>query len=204
MILITFPLFLIAVVIHEYAHGWVANRLGDPTAKQAGRLTLNPLAHIDPMGTILLPAMLVLMRSPVVFGWAKPVPVNFSLLRHPKKDMLWVSVAGIGANILLAVFFSVLLKTGLFPPNSYGHVVLTLGILVNLVLAVFNAIPIPPLDGSKILMGLLPRNLAYSYLRIERFGFFILIGLLWLGLLGRIIWPMVSVLARALGVSGIG
>jgi len=204
MILITFPLFLIAVVIHEYAHGWVAYRLGDPTAKQAGRLTLNPLAHIDPMGTILLPAMLILMRSPIVFGWAKPVPVNFSLLRHPKKDMLWVSMAGIGANILLAVVFSFLLKTGLFPPNSYGYVVLTLGILVNLVLAVFNAIPIPPLDGSKILLGLLPRNLAYSYLRTERFGFVILIGLLWMGLLGRIIWPMVSVLARALGVEGIG
>jgi Zn-dependent protease len=204
MILISFPLFLIAIVIHEYAHGWVASKLGDPTAKQAGRLTLNPLAHIDPMGTILLPVMLALMKSPVVFGWAKPVPVNFSLLRHPKKDMLWVSMAGIGANLLLAVIFAFLLKAGLFPPNSYGQIVLTLGILINLVLAVFNAIPIPPLDGSKILLALLPRDLAYSYLRIERYGFVILIGLLWLGLLDRVIWPMVSILAWALGVRGIG
>jgi Zn-dependent protease len=201
MILLTLPIFLISVVIHEYAHGWVAYKLGDPTAKHAGRLTLNPLVHIDPMGTVFLPLMLVAMRSPIVFGWAKPVPINFSLLRNPKQDMLWVSIAGIMANILLAFIFSLLLRTGVFPINSYGWVLLNLGILVNLVLAVFNAIPIPPLDGSRVLMSILPRELAYSYMQIERFGFLILIGLLWLGLLNRVIWPVVAILARFLGVS---
>ncbi len=201
MILLTLPIFLISVVIHEYAHGWVAYKLGDPTAKNAGRLTLNPLVHIDPMGTVFLPLMLVAMRSPIVFGWAKPVPINFSLLRNPKQDMLWVSIAGIMANILLAFIFSLLLRTGVFPINSYGWVLLNLGILVNLVLAVFNAIPIPPLDGSRVLMSILPRELAYSYMQIERFGFLILIGLLWLGLLNRVIWPVVAILARFLGVS---
>ncbi len=201
MILISLPLFFIAIVIHEYAHGWVAYKLGDPTAKYAGRLTLNPLAHIDIMGTIFLPLMLVFMGSPIIFGWAKPVPINFSLLRHPKQDMLWVSTAGIAANILLAFALSFLLRMGLFPVNSYGWLILNYGILINLVLAVFNAIPIPPLDGSRILMGLLPRELAYSYARLERFGFLILIGLLWLGLLNRVIWPVVIILARTLGAS---
>jgi Zn-dependent protease len=201
MTLISIPLFLIAVVIHEYAHGWVAYRLGDPTAKHAGRLTLNPIAHIDPMGTILLPLFLVLMGSPIIFGWAKPVPINFSLLRHPKRDMLKVSAAGIAANLLLAFMISLLLRAGLFPVNSYGWLFLNYGILINLVLAVFNAIPIAPLDGSKILMSILPRELAYSYMQLERFGFLILIGLLWLGLLDRIIWPGVIILARILGAS---
>ncbi len=201
MILILLPLFLVSVVIHEYAHGWVANKLGDPTAKYAGRLTLNPLAHIDPIGTVFFPLMLVLMKSPIIFGWAKPVPINFSLLRHPKQDMLWVSIAGIGANILVAILLSFLLRVGLFAVNSYGWIFLNYGIFINLVLAVFNAIPIPPLDGSKVLMSILPRELAYSYMQLERFGFLILIGLLWLGLLGRVIWPVVIILARILGAS---
>ncbi len=199
MILISLPLFLIAVVIHEYAHGWVANQLGDPTAKYAGRLTLNPLAHIDMMGTILLPLFLIMMGSPIIFGWAKPVPINFALLRNPKRDMFWVSIAGIAANFLLALFLSILLKIGVFPVHSYGWIFLNYGILINLVLAVFNAIPIPPLDGSKILLGLLPREWAYSYMQLERFGFLILIALLWLGLLDKVIWPVVAILARSLG-----
>ncbi len=201
MFLISLPLFLVAIVIHECAHGWVAYKLGDPTAKYAGRLTLNPLAHIDIMGTIFLPLMLVLMGSPIVFGWAKPVPINFSLLRHPKQDMLWVSLAGIAANLLLAFIFSILLKMGLFPVKTFGWLFLNIGILINLVLAVFNAIPIPPLDGSKIVMSILPQELAYSYMQLERFGFLILIGLLWLGLLDRVIWPMVICFARILGAS---
>ena len=201
MIVIPLTIFLIAVVIHEVAHGWVAYKLGDPTAKYAGRLTLNPLAHIDPVGTVFFPLMLVLIRSPIIFGWAKPVPINFSLLRRPKQDMLRVSISGIGANIFLAIIFSFLLRMGLFPANSYGWLFLNYGVFINLVLAVFNAIPIPPLDGSKVVMSLLPRELAYSYMQLERFGFLILIGLLWLGLLDVIIWPTVVVLARILGAS---
>ena len=201
VIAIVLAIFLIAVIIHEYAHGWVAYRLGDPTAKYAGRLTLNPLAHIDPMGTVLFPLMLVVMRSPIIFGWAKPVPINFSLLRRPKQDMLWVSLAGICANIILAIFFSALLRSRLFLYNSYGWLFLNYGILINLVLAVFNAIPIPPLDGSKVLMSVLPRELAYSYMRLERFGFLILIAFLWIGLLDIVIWPIVANLARILGAS---
>lgn len=205
MILILIPIFLIAVVIHEYAHGWAASQLGDPTAKHAGRLTLNPLAHIDPVGTIFFPLILVAISSlsgmrPIIFGWARPVPVNFSLLRHPKKDMLWVSLAGIGANLLLAFVFSTFLRISVFPLNSYGGLFLTYGILINLVLAVFNAIPIPPLDGSKILLSILPRELVYSYLRLEQFGFLILLGLLYLGLLDKVIWPIVIILANVLGV----
>ena len=199
MMLFSLLIFLIAVVIHEYAHGWVACKLGDPTAKYAGRLTLNPLAHIDPMGTVFLPLMLVLMRSPIVVGWAKPVPVNFSLLRRPKQDMFWVSIAGIAANIASAFIFSFLLKLGLFPGNSYGWLFLNYAIYINLVLAVFNAVPVPPLDGSKIVMAILPPKLAYSYIQTERFGFFILIALLWLGLLDKVIWPVVIYLARILG-----
>lgn len=199
--ILTLPLFLFAVVIHEFAHGWVANKLGDPTAKDAGRLTLNPLAHIDPIGTVFMPLMLVLMNSRIIFGWAKPVPVNFALLRNPRRDMLWVSLAGIAANILLAFILSLLLKIGLFPINSYGALFLSYGVFINLVLAAFNAIPVPPLDGSKILMAVLPREIAYSYMQLERFGFLILIGLLWLGLIDKVVWPMVMIMARFLGIS---
>lgn len=201
MIAISLLIFLVAIILHEYAHGWVAHKLGDPTAKYAGRLTLNPLAHIDPIGTILLPLILVRMGSPVVFGWAKPVPVNFALLRHPKQDMLWVSLAGIAANIILALFFSLWLNIGVFAANTYGWLFLNYAILINLILAIFNALPIPPLDGSKILVGLLPQDLALYYMRLERFGFLILIVLLWLGFLGRIIRPVVIILAQLLGVN---
>ena len=158
-----------AVILHEYAHGWVALKLGDPTAKLLGRLTLNPLKHIDPIGTILVPIITKLTLG-FPFGWAKPVPVNFTNLRNPKRDMILVAAAGPAINIVLALIASVLFPLG---PQIFG-----LAVVINLMLAVFNMIPIPPLDGSRILAGFLPTSLARQYLFLEPFGFIILIVLL--------------------------
>lgn len=184
--------------VHEYAHGWVAYKLGDPTAKYAGRLTLNPLAHIDPMMSIFLPLFLLwITRGTFAFAAAKPVPVNFNNLRNPKQDMIWVGLAGPGSNFLSAIILSILLKIpflGLLSP------LFQIGIFVNMILGVFNLIPIPPLDGSRVLMGLLPRELAYSYARLEPYGFLILMGLIFMGLI-RIIFPIIIGLCRMLGVS---
>ncbi len=200
--IITLSLFFLAVVIHEYAHGWIAWKLGDSTAKRLGRLTLNPLAHIDPIGTLFLPLILLASHSPVVFGWAKPVPVDFLSLRNPKKDMIWVGLAGPAANIILAIFLSFVLK--IFTVTA-GHevfiAILNSAILINLVLAVFNILPIPPLDGSRIVMGILPKNLVMQYAKLEPYGFIIIFGLLYLGIVGSIIWPLVMTLAQLLGVS---
>ncbi len=168
---------LVAVVFHEVAHGWVAYRLGDPTAAQLGRLTLNPFAHVDLFGTILVPLMLIVANSPFVFGYAKPVPVNFNNLRNPKRDMIWVAVAGPATNLLLAAGFTVIWRltaplTGAQGvPYSLSSLVdffapLVLmaqsGILINITLAVFNMLPLPPLDGGRVLVGLLPVPLASS------------------------------------------
>ena len=185
-------------MIHEVAHGWVAYRLGDSTAKDSGRLSLNPVRHIDPVGTIILPALLIATNSPVVFGWAKPVPINFLNLKHIRRDSILVSLSGISANILLAALLSLIMKTGIYPENSYGSMILNVGIIVNLILAVFNAIPIPPLDGSHILMGLLPSRMARRFARIQPYGFFILFFLLYVGLVNRVIWPIVAFLYYAL------
>ena len=186
-----------SVVLHECAHGWTANRLGDPTAKMSGRLTLNPLKHIDPFGTILLPILLVFLRSPFIFGWAKPVPVNFMNLRNPKKDMLWVGIAGPAVNVALAIFFSFFLRLNI---SESVRQIMELAVVINLVLATFNMIPIPPLDGSRLIMSLLPYRLAYLYGRLERYGIFIVLILLYLGLLREIIWPPVFFFGQMLGV----
>lgn len=174
--------------------------LGDPTAKAAGRLTLNPLAHIDLIGTIIFPVFLFYltsrMGSPFVFGWAKPVPVNFYNLRNPKRDMMWVGLAGPASNLLMAIGISILLKIGLIPHNP----IIDSFILINLILAVFNIIPVPPLDGSRVLMGLLPRDYARSYSRLEPYGFIVLIALIYLGVLHAVIWPIVIYLSRILGI----
>ena len=197
--MISISLFFFAFTIHEFAHGWVALKLGDPTAKYSGRLTLNPLKHIDPIGTVLIPVLLYITHSPFIFGWAKPVPINFLRLGNPKKDIIWVGLAGPMANIILAIIIGTIFRMNIAIDINLFVMLRTLGIL-NLVLAVFNLIPIPPLDGSRVLLGLLPNNLARSYARIEPFGMFILIGLLAFGLLRVIIWPIISLLAVIIGL----
>lgn len=174
---------LLAVTLHEAAHGWVADKLGDPTARLAGRISANPIRHIDPFGTVALPALLLLLRAPFLFGWAKPVPVNFGRLRNPKRDMVLVAAAGPGSNLLMACVATVLIYGAyLLPPdagNWVGHNLLN-AIRINLVLMIFNLIPLPPLDGGRIAVGLLPTPLAVRYARLEKFGLLILIGLLFL------------------------
>ena len=175
IVLLAFPV-LIAVTFHELAHGYVADRLGDPTARLAGRLTINPLKHLDPIGTLVF----IVTR---MIGWAKPVPVNPYNLRNPKKDMIWVSLAGPAANLIIAfiaaVVFRILLNLPVSPLGELGQKILTplilitqITVTINIGLGVFNLIPVPPLDGSKILMGLLPHKQAAAYSRIEPYGFF--------------------------------
>jgi len=197
--IISILFLLIAITIHEYAHGWVAYKLGDPTAKYSGRLSLNPLAHIDPIGTILLPLTMVMLRLPPI-GWAKPVPINFLNLKNPKKDMLWVTIAGPCANFLSAVFIALIIKLLIISGNSLFIQLLSLGVLINLILGVFNLIPIPPLDGSRMVTSLLPWKYVNIYNRIEPYGFIIIIALLWLGVLRAIIFPLVIKLGMFLGV----
>ena len=163
-----------------------------------GRLTLNPIAHIDPIGTIFLPLILIITHSPVLFGWAKPVPVDFFNLNNPKRDMIWVGLAGPAANIIFAIILSLLFKIPLLTANYLAVSVITTAITANLVLAVFNLLPIPPLDGSRIVMGLLPYNLGVEYAKIEPYGFIIIFALLWMGFINTIIWPIVIFLANLL------
>lgn len=174
---------LLAITLHEAAHGYVAHWLGDDTAYVRGRVSLNPLRHVDPFGTVLLPGMLVLLHSPVVFGYAKPVPVAFGRLRNPKRDMMLVALAGPGANLALALIAAFLLHIArVLPAGADVWLANTLVnmIWLNLVLAVFNMLPIPPLDGGRVLVGLLPPPLDYKLARMERHGMLILLGLLFI------------------------
>lgn len=195
----SFGLLLIAMTIHEFFHGWVAYRLGDNTAKYSGRLTLNPLAHIDPFWTLLLPMFLfVSSGGRFIFGAAKPVPINYWALKNPKRDIIFVGAAGPLSNLILAAILSLFIKIPL--PGNLSFILSNL-LIINVVLGIFNLVPIPPLDGSRILMGLLPGRLAAQYASIEPYGFIILMMLIWLGVFGNLIWPAVALVLRLLGVS---
>ncbi len=175
--IILIAILFFSITCHEYAHGWAAAKLGDPTAKDAGRLTLNPLAHIDPFGTIILPIILLIAsRGIFTFGYAKPVPINPNHFRNPKKDIKWIGLSGPAANILIALLLVFLIKI-----NSPLQELLFLGAFLNLILALFNLIPIPPLDGSRVVLSFLPAQLAQNYLKIEPFGFIIILFLIWSG-----------------------
>ncbi len=183
---------LFAITLHEAAHGWVASKLGDHTARMMGRVTLDPTKHIDPIGTIAIPLVLLLSSSGFIFGWAKPVPINFNALRSGKNGMIWVALAGPGANMFMAIcwlfIMIVAIKMNLFVLIEMGRV----GILVNCVLAVFNLLPIPPLDGSRVISALLPNRLAYQYNQLEQYGLYILLGLMFLGGFNYLVRPWVE------------
>lgn len=187
---------LLAITLHEAAHAWVASRCGDTTAKALGRLSMNPLKHIDLVGTVLVPIVVAALSSfQFVFGWAKPVPISWNRLRKPRRDMMLVGAAGPMANFLMALLWGGCIKIGLLLGPNTSSIALFLvltgeaGVLINLVLAFLNLIPIPPLDGSRIVAGLLSPQYAFYYSTLERFGFFIVLLLLLTGVLGRIIGP---------------
>lgn len=186
---------LFAITLHEAAHGYVARHFGDMTAYQQGRISLNPMRHIDPVGTVLLP-LLTLVLGGVLFGWAKPVPVNFGALRNPKKDMLWVAIAGPASNLAMALGWALLFKiSSSFPDNYFAEPLMgmaVIGIKINVVLLVLNLLPLPPLDGGRVAVSLLPHRQAYQLSRIEPYGMFILIFMAITPVLGWVLFPLVK------------
>lgn len=184
---------IFAITVHEAAHGYAARYFGDMTAHFAGRISLNPIKHIDPIGTILVPALMMMVGG-ILFGWAKPVPVDFSRLRNPKRDMLWVAAAGPASNFVMAILWVFALKFAGGLPTYIGvplELMAQAGVMINVVLMVLNLLPLPPLDGGRIAVSLLPHDLAYHYARVERYGFIILIALLFTGVLSKILEPFI-------------
>jgi len=190
---------IFAITVHEVAHGWVASKLGDQTARMLGRLTLNPIKHIDVLGTLVLP-LLLMATSPFIFGWAKPVPVDWRNLGQPKRDMALVAIAGPAANLLMLVFWAGLAKLVLLFETGLSDLALPMfymamaGVSINIVLMVLNILPLPPLDGSRVVASFLPAHIEHKYNRLERYGLMILIVLLVTGILGKILWPPVLAL----------
>ena len=203
---------IFAITLHEAAHGYIARFFGDKSAWMLGRVTLNPLKHIDPVGTILVPLTILLMAKLlgggfILFGWAKPVPVNFSALKNPKQDMLWVALAGPMANLLMAIIWGFVIHLGVLVGDSYSQPLVLMGaagIFINSVLMALNLLPLPPLDGGRIMVSLLPDHLAWRFASIEPYGFYILILLIMLGVLNVLLAPIMSfVLMLTSSISGI-
>jgi Zn-dependent protease len=192
-----FVIFFVSIALHEYSHGLVAYKLGDPTPKNFGRLTLNPLAHIDPFGTILLPLILILIPGILPFGYAKPVPINPRYFKNPKRGYMWVGLAGPAANFFLAFILSILLK--MVPFSLFSEIMLW-GVIANLILAIFNLIPIPPLDGSRVLASILPYHLSYGFLKLQFYGLIAIVFLINLGLFRWLIIPAVKAVFFIFGI----
>jgi Zn-dependent protease len=193
-IVIYAPPIIFAITVHEAAHGYAARYFGDMTAFKAGRITLNPLKHIDLFGTIILPALTILLGG-ILFGWAKPVPVDFSRLRNPKKDMLWVAAAGPASNFLMAIFWVFVIEFAMGAPETIAFPLVEMakaGIGINIVLMVLNLLPLPPLDGGRIAVSLLPMPYALKFAQVERYGFVILIALMFSGVLNKILDPFIN------------
>jgi Zn-dependent protease len=182
---------LFAITVHETAHGWVASLLGDHSARMMGRLTLNPIKHIDLIGTLVVPAFLYFTAG-FIFGWAKPVPVNFSALRSPKQDMLWVAIAGPMSNFIMAIIWLVTIFVAINTGSQFLADMAQIGIQINLLLAVLNLLPLPPLDGGRVVSALLPPKISYQFDQLEAYGLFILLGLLFLGIFQSVILPIVK------------
>lgn len=185
---------IFAITVHEAAHGYAAKYFGDMTAYKAGRISLNPLRHIDLFGTILLPALTIMLGG-ILFGWAKPVPVDFSRLRNPKKDMLWVAAAGPASNFVMAIFWVFVIKLTMSMPETISYPLVMMGkagMSINIVLMVLNLLPLPPLDGGRIAVSLLPVPYAIKFAQLERYGFIILIVLMFSGVLNKILDPFIN------------